>query len=205
MKTLILDTSCGVRVMLRTESKEYVFCDEKLKAASAVLLPKIDEFLTAEGLAVKDLDAIAVVVGPGSFTGIRIAVNTARAFSYVTGAPLYGINALSLGALSLREPCLSVLFGWASTCYAQEYDGEGNAVSEPFAIELSDFDGTQRLVCDQAAAQRLGFGETYDVIAALRKAADKAIEEGNGAWNEVEPLYVMPSQAERDLQRKQGN
>ncbi|EOS55616.1 MULTISPECIES: tRNA (adenosine(37)-N6)-threonylcarbamoyltransferase complex dimerization subunit type 1 TsaB [Paenibacillus] len=71
---------------------------------SAYLVTAIGDCLKAAGLAKQDLDGIAVGVGPGSYTGIRIAVTTAKTLAWSLRLPVYGVS--SLAALALG--------GWAS-------------------------------------------------------------------------------------------
>jgi tRNA threonylcarbamoyladenosine biosynthesis protein TsaB len=62
----------------------------------------IDEALKECGLAIKDINLIGVGIGPGSFTGIRIAVSSARMLSQILRAPLVGVSSLTLYAASLE-------------------------------------------------------------------------------------------------------
>lgn len=60
------------------------------------LMPNILAVLADCGLGVKDLDAIGVSLGPGSFTGLRIGVVTAKTLAQVLGVPIAGIVSLDL-------------------------------------------------------------------------------------------------------------
>jgi len=89
MKFLCINTAgATVQVVLCNEEKLTVKMDGEFKKASVVCLPFIDELLQSAFLTVKDLDFIAVCIGPGSFTGIRIGLASARAFSQFTNIPL---------------------------------------------------------------------------------------------------------------------
>ena len=66
------------------------------------LLGNIDELLRGVGLAIGDMDGFAVVLGPGSFTGLRVGVATIKGLALATGKPVVGIS--SLAALAWRLP-----------------------------------------------------------------------------------------------------
>lgn len=61
-----------------------------------VLMPIIDSVLQQSGLDLNDLDALVVTKGPGSFTGLRIGISTAKGLSIATGKPLVGISTLAV-------------------------------------------------------------------------------------------------------------
>ena len=65
------------------------------------LTPQIQQILDENGLAIGDVSVIAVSRGPGSFTGIRIGVSTARALAQVLGTPCAAVS--SLQAMALRQ------------------------------------------------------------------------------------------------------
>lgn len=68
---------------------------------SEKLLPLIDKTLKECNLTIKDIDCIAATTGPGSFTGIRIGLATAKALARVTNANIFSIDSLSLLAQSV--------------------------------------------------------------------------------------------------------
>lgn len=59
------------------------------------LLPAIQRILADAELTLDQLDGIAVVTGPGSFTGLRIGVATAKGFAYALGKPIVGVTTLA--------------------------------------------------------------------------------------------------------------
>ena len=69
---------------------------------SEALLPLVDEVLRAAGKTPADLDLVACGAGPGSFTGLRIGLATAKGLCFALGKPMLAVS--SLAALALEAP-----------------------------------------------------------------------------------------------------
>ncbi|MBM2839071.1 MAG: Peptidase glycoprotease, partial [Deltaproteobacteria bacterium] len=65
------------------------------------LMATIDRLLSDSGLSIDDMDGIAVSIGPGSFTGLRIGLSAAKGLSYALGKPILGIPTLDALALNM--------------------------------------------------------------------------------------------------------
>lgn len=69
----------------------------------------IDELMKEAGVAYKDLDAVAVSMGPGSYTGLRIGVSTAKGFCYALDKPLIAVDTLAAMAHGFISSQLSAI------------------------------------------------------------------------------------------------
>src|SRR5690349_21218975 len=67
------------------------------------LVPMIDETVRRSGLAFGEIDRLAVTMGPGSFTGVRVGVAAARALSLATSKPAVGVTSLAAMAHEARR------------------------------------------------------------------------------------------------------
>ncbi|NDR55937.1 tRNA (adenosine(37)-N6)-threonylcarbamoyltransferase complex dimerization subunit type 1 TsaB [Aliiruegeria sabulilitoris] len=65
---------------------------EMKRGQAEALMPLLEETLAGRGLAWSDLDALAVGIGPGNFTGIRISVSAARGLALALGIPAVGVS-----------------------------------------------------------------------------------------------------------------
>lgn len=74
------------------------------KTHSERLMPHIEQLLELGPVAKEDITAIAVSIGPGSFTGLRIGLATAKALAYVWNVPVIGVSTLAALAYACPAP-----------------------------------------------------------------------------------------------------
>lgn len=112
MKILAVDSSSSHAVAVIVDfSNKKILADtaaSTLVSASESLLPLIDEVLLSGAMSLSDLSAMAVGVGPGSFTGLRIGMATMKTLSQVQGIPLAGVSSLRAVALSGPHPEIAI-------------------------------------------------------------------------------------------------
>ncbi len=85
---------CSAALSANGETIASIDVDEPNVHASRLTL-LVDDLLQRTGLSFGDLSAVAVSEGPGSYTGLRIGVSTAKGLCYATGLPLIGIDTLA--------------------------------------------------------------------------------------------------------------
>ena len=144
MKILALDTSCKTAMAVITDNGKIIagiqLHDEKTH--SVKLLPAIEYILSAAGLKENELDAIAVTNGPGSYTGLRIGVTTAKTYAYTLNIPVIGINSLEALAASVNvgnDNIICPLIDARNTrVYAAAYQN-GHEILKTTPIECYEF------------------------------------------------------------------
>ena len=124
MNTLILDCSAGMNVHLLSEVKIFSHCDNNQKKHTDELLLVVDKLLNDAELKVKDIDNICVCIGPGSFTGIRVAISVAKGLSIGTDAKIYTCSNFDIYALKDKSKSIYVLDGFSKFVYARIIDDE---------------------------------------------------------------------------------
>jgi tRNA threonylcarbamoyladenosine biosynthesis protein TsaB len=102
MKILALDTSTRTASVAAWDGTTRAERAEKVTTHSERLMAMIDEVLREAGWSARELDAIACGAGPGSFTGLRIGLATAKGLCFALGKPLALVS--SLEALAARAP-----------------------------------------------------------------------------------------------------
>jgi len=100
------------------------------------LFGMIDSAMDQAGMDFADLDRIAVTVGPGSFTGLRVGIAAARGIALVVGCPVVGIGTLDIHAASARAlagdvPVVAVLDARRGEVYCQRFAAAGTALGAP--------------------------------------------------------------------------
>jgi tRNA threonylcarbamoyl adenosine modification protein YeaZ len=86
-----------------------IYVKSEITSSQSVRLPIIaEELLKAKGISFKDISAIAVVVGPGSFTGIRIGIAWAKGVAVALNIPIIPINRFQVALLSRPDSLIAI-------------------------------------------------------------------------------------------------
>ena len=146
MKVLLLDTSgpvCGVAIAGDGDLIYEAWMKNKM-THSQKIMPMVDHALQMSDLCVEDIDAFAAVVGPGSFTGVRIGVATVKGLASAQGKPCIEVDALE--ALSRNVPfsdgyICTILDARAGQVYGAAFKAgnESIRILEDEAIRLDEY------------------------------------------------------------------
>ncbi len=113
MNTLVIDTATELAILaLKTERGNFILSENLGRKHSSLLFEKMDDILARGGVTIEDIDLLGVGIGPGSFTGVRIAVSTGRALSQTLDIPLVGIKSHSIFAHGVNSDEDYILVSW---------------------------------------------------------------------------------------------
>jgi tRNA threonylcarbamoyladenosine biosynthesis protein TsaB len=130
-------------------------------------LARIEELLDGAGLRLRDLDRIAVGLGPGSFTGVRIAVAYAKSLAYGSGVPLVGISSYdALEPDGAPLPVLAVVRGRRGVICARLRAAGGPATACGAVGDVLERLLPQRSLREQRGVVHVT-GDTEDVLSEI--------------------------------------
>ncbi|MGX1308403.1 tRNA threonylcarbamoyladenosine biosynthesis protein TsaB [Amorphus suaedae] len=148
MHVLVLDTALDACQAV-VGSADGVAAHERLMPSvgqSEAIVALADKALATAGLTYSDIGRIGVVVGPGSFTGLRIGVAAARALALVVGCPVVGISSLAAIAASVpdrgRQACAVAIDARHGAVYAQLFETGAIPVGEAAHVPIEAFAAT---------------------------------------------------------------
>jgi len=149
MKLLALDaTTTACSVACWSAGTVTAQCEEVAARRQAeILMPMVKSVMQEAGFDYGMVDAIAVTNGPGSFTGVRIGLATARGLALAAGLPLAGVTTLQAlaAAPSVEERrgtiTLAALDARRNQIYGQFFDENCAPAGEPFAAAASEISG----------------------------------------------------------------
>jgi len=233
MRILAIDTSTLVGSMALVRDGELVSeWSASVRASHGeTLLPAVQRLLSAASTSLHDIDAFAVGIGPGSFTGVRIGVATVKGLALAEGKPIVGVTSLRVlarglsGGAGLRVPVVDAHKGEVY-CAAYEIAEDGALVPRVEPFHAAPEQAAQRLIAalpGQAlwlAGNGLGrYGDAFllPLGTAARRSptfcdvpraaclADEALRDlqlhGPSDLARLEPLYLRPSDAKLPAQK----
>jgi tRNA threonylcarbamoyladenosine biosynthesis protein TsaB len=218
MITLGLDTAtsaCACAIWSACEGRALAVRAEEMQRGQAErLVPLVQDTLRNAGLRFADINRIAVTVGPGTFTGLRIGLAAARGFALAAGCPLIGVTSLEVAVAGLSHEfagcqTLAAIESRREELFLQPFSAAGLPLADP--VDLSPaalrplaatwfVPGPLVIVGDAAerAAVALGDGR-HDLRVIVTHGGDEALagariaaklDTAAIACRPAEPLYI---------------
>lgn len=176
------------------------------KGQAERLFPMLEELLTETGHEWRSLAALGVGIGPGNFTGVRIAVAAARGLTLSLGVPAFGVSAFEcvLGAMPASDRILVTLAAPRDMVHVQVFQS-GVAVGRPDLVDPTDppsgmLAGVTHVLGhrgDEIGRRFALSGETTtrpDSAVVIARIAGDRLRRG-GLPAPPSPLYVRPADA----------
>ncbi|WP_323757244.1 tRNA (adenosine(37)-N6)-threonylcarbamoyltransferase complex dimerization subunit type 1 TsaB [Roseivirga sp.] len=178
-KILSIETSttvCSVAITVdgNTLASQKLFLE---KSHSTLLTVVIEQIIKQVGMEMSELDAIAVSKGPGSYTGLRIGVSTAKGLCYALDKPLIAVNTLLVMANEVNQQNHSqallcpMIDARRMEVYTALYDGDLNELEKTSAKILEENSFNETLNENQV----LFFGNGAEKFMALKADVPNAI------------------------------
>ena len=222
MKILGIDTATPFLALGIVED-EKVLSELRFNAGQThaqILLPNIDRVLNEASLKLDELDGIAISIGPGSFTGLRIGLATAKGLCFASGKPLISVPTLDGLVYSQRSspyPLVPILDAKKNEVYSAIYnskDGEIKRVSDYWVtsieklvakipeeviflgLGLEVFKESLRTLCGEKAHFLEDENNLPRGTAIAFLGLEKFIKSQFEDLDKVEPLYLRSSEQE---------
>ena len=203
MIVLAIDTAgvdCSAALFDSAEGKVLSAVTETIgKGHAERLMAVIDQALFEANLPLERVGRIVVVIGPGSFTGIRVGVAAARGLALALGVDSVGVTTLEVLARSYLaghpgKGVVAAMDAKRNEIYAQAFSGEGTALNQAAALSAENVAGLARtfsaVVIGSGAALSAGSGEgagsdRFDIAMVARIGAEKPLDA-----ERPKPLYL---------------
>ncbi len=136
MKTLLLDSTYkDLNVGLNIDGEMHKISYECFQRQSELMISEIDKILKENNINPKEINEIVVTHGPGSFTGLRIALTIAKVYCYAVKCPCYSLSSLNV-LMKMNEPSICLLNARSGRSYFGVY--KNNEVIEEDQILTND-------------------------------------------------------------------
>ncbi len=145
MKILGIDTS-SLAASVAVIEDDKLICEYTIntkKTHSQKLMHMIENMLEISDIDINEIDLIAVCEGPGSFTGLRIGMSTAKAISHIKKQPIITVNSVELlaGNMNLCEKKIcSVLDAQRTQVYTGKYEYVNGNLVEVEGVDVKEID-----------------------------------------------------------------
>jgi len=194
---LALDTSTPLVSLALAEGGDVLTAatSERPLQHGEQLAPMISRALAEVGALRQDVTAVAVGVGPGPYTGLRVGIVTARTFALVLGIPVYGVCSLDVLAAAavdggVTEPFLATTDARRKELFWAAYDEDGVRTDGPHVARPGTLPGHLLVVGAGPELYPTAFSRTSGPTRPDAATLARVVTEERAALLDPEPLYL---------------
>lgn len=225
MRILGIDTSGKVAATALYDTAEHCLLAQQVlytkRTHSQVILPLAERMLTDTGTTWEQVDGLAVAVGPGSYTGLRIGIAAVKAMAFARQIPCAGIptlEGLAWQSLAWNGAICPVMLARQTMVYGGCYRSDGTKITQVKPDMLLETEALREQLASLGepvlltgdAAELLGAEPWATVASPMTRLqngtgiclAAEALTEWQGP-EALQPEYLQLVKAEKDLQEKQ--
>lgn len=214
MLILGIDTSTKICTCSIFDSENGVIAETNLsvkKNHSNIVMPIVDNLFKISDLNINDIDKIAVAVGPGSFTGVRIALGIAKGLAMALNKPLIAVNELDILeaiASGNENEIIPLIDARKERVY---YKYQGNYIDDYLINLISNFDKNKKYVFVGDGATNYtnilkdNLGDNaiilpmYNTFPRASVLCELALNKEEANIYTLEPEYISKSRAEKNF------
>ena len=208
--TLIIDCSSGMNIIVLKQGEVFKFLDSNQKRHTDELLLSVDRLLNEANLKINDIKNLCVTIGPGSFTGIRVAISICKGLAIGNGAKIFAVSNFDAYGHDKTEKYALVLDGFSDFIYSRinnlkNIEDTCEHISDlilKIKNNYSDFkvfvqsEKLQNIFAENGIKASIA---SLDLVAAFSQKIEK-----NEATNisQISPIYLRASQAEIERNKR---
>ena len=232
MKILAVDTTSTIFTAVLVDGEKTLSTSFEVGKSghSSLILPTISELMDIADTKPEDLDGVAVVVGPGSFTGVRIGVSLVKGLAFAKEVPCIEVSTLQSLAENLRGlegVIVPVMDARRAQVYTAIFTSDKNGlirVTEDMALPLTELYeklteykdrkiylvGDGYAVARKALAELKNLADTPEILiaqnaASVARVAEEKYKRGEYTDDKtLSPVYLRMPQAERERIEKEN-
>ncbi len=199
MKTILFDASTSVMYVGYAKDDELVDFSIRIAARdhAKYLVDRIDQMIKRNHLTIDDIDQVVVGVGPGSYTGLRVAVMVAKMIGFSKGIPVKTVSSLFFMTSGYDKPVAALIDARRGYVFSAVFDKGKTLLDDGYRL----FKDLQEDEIYQGADTIFIDDRTFEVSA--KRIIDRATEVEN--IHDLIPNYLRKTEAENNYDKKRNN
>jgi len=195
MKILAIDTSSKFLSLAVAEDKQILAASNTIanKILSSMIIEEIEKVIKQAGLEYAEVEGIAVGLGPGSFTSLRVGLATVKGLAFTGEKKVVGSGSLDTVARSVQEDGLIAVMNDArrGLIYGALYERRGDEINQIGGYHLTDVDSFVALI----TSETIFIGDAVEMYQDKLSPAKKMITEEKLIYPKAE--HLIPQALER--------